>query len=355
LARIQTAVIESNPNVSSTSPDRQREILLIRLKSIGDIVFTLPAVSQVRAAYPDARLRFLVSANLAPLMAGFRDINEVIELDRDRFRRGNLKTRISEGLSLVRRLRQPRFSLTIDLQGYGETALLSWLSRARERWGTVYARGRKWAYTRAVPRDSKVHPAEAHLGFLRACGLSSSTVRNEFAVPASDEEEARSFLTARGLRLDKPILLIQPFTSSPEKEWPIDHYLAIAQHWQEREWQVLFSGGPGDQARLQPVSQRGFAVSAGVPLQVSAGLMKLADLVVGGDTGLLHLAVAMGKRVVMLMGSAGPGSCHPFGHPEWAVVPPTGEPVAAVMPEAINHACAAAVAERGLMAGSNRR
>jgi ADP-heptose:LPS heptosyltransferase len=317
-------------------------------------VFTLPAVNQVRAAYPDARLRFLVSANLAPLLTGFRDINDVIELDRDGFRKGNLKTRIREGLSLVRRLRQPRFSLTIDFQGYGETALLSWLSRAGERWGTIYARGRKWAYTRPVLRDSKAHPAEAHLGLLRACRLSSSPVRNEFALPASYEEDARAFLTAKGFHLDRPILLLQPFTSSPEKEWPIDHYLAIAQYWQEREWQVLLSGGPGDRAKLQPASQRGFAISAGVPLLVTAGLMKLADLVLGGDTGLLHLAVAMGKRVVMLMGSAGPGSCHPFGHPEWAVVPGTGKPVAAVMPEAVIQACAAAVAEQRLMAGSNR-
>jgi ADP-heptose:LPS heptosyltransferase len=334
--------------VSSSSPDRQRQILLIRLKSIGDIVFTLPAVSQVRAAYPDARLRFLVSTNLAPLLTGFRDINEVIELDRDRFRKGSIKTRVSEGLSLVRRLRQPRFSLTIDFQGYGETGLMSWLSGAGERWGTIYARGRKWAYTRPVSRDSKVHPAEAHLGLLRACGLSSSPVRNEFILPASYEQEARAFLTAKGFRSDSPILLLQPFTSSPEKEWPLDHYLAIAQHWQEREWQVLFSGGPGDRARLQPVSQRGFAVSAGVPLLVTAGLMKLADLVVGGDTGLLHLAVAMGKRVVMLLRSTGPGSCYPFGHPEWAVVPPADKPVAAVKPEAIIQACAAVMAEKRL-------
>ena len=153
-------------------------------------MFTLPAVSQVRAAYPDARLSFLVSANLAPLLAGFRDINEVIALDRDRFRKGSFKTIISEGLSLVGRLRQPHFSLSIDFQGYGETALLSWLSGARDRWGTIYARGRKWAYTRAVPRDSKVHPAEAHLCLLRACGLSSSPVRNEFALPASSSQHS---------------------------------------------------------------------------------------------------------------------------------------------------------------------
>jgi ADP-heptose:LPS heptosyltransferase len=332
--------------------DQQRQILLIRLKSIGDIVFTLPAVGQVRAAYPGARLSFLVSANLAPLLAGFREVDEVIALDREQFRHGTLKARIREGLSVVRRLRKPRFSLAIDLQGYGETALLSWLSGAHERWGTLYGRGRKWAYTQAVPRDFKVHTGEAFLALLRACGLASAPVRNEFVLPASAAEEAHHFMIGHGFRLNQPILLLQPFTSSPHKDWPIEHYLAIAQHWREREWQVLFTGGPGDRANLQPVSQRGFAVSAGVPLLVTAGLMKLADLVVGGDTGLLHLAVAMGKRVLILMG---PGSCHPFGHPEWAVMPPAGKPVAAVLPETVNQACAAAAAEQRLTVVSNRK
>ena len=328
--------------MSSSAQARQRQILIIRLKSIGDIVFTLPAVGQVRAAYPDARLSFLVSANLAPVLAGFREVDEVIALDRERFRHGTLKSRIREGLSLVSRLRRPRFSLAIDLQGYGETALLSWLSGAPQRWGTLYGRGRKWAYTRAVPRDFKVHTAEACLDLLRACGLTSAPVRNEFVLPTSDAEEARRFLTGQGFRLNQPILQLQPFTSSPHKDWPIEHYLVIAQYWREREWQVLFSGGPGDRSRLEPASQQGFAVSAGVPLLVTAGLMKLADLVIGGDTGLLHMAVAMGKRVLILMG---PGSCHPFGHPKWAVMPPADKPVTALTPDTVNQACAAAIAE----------
>ena len=87
-------------------------------------------------------------------------------------------------------------------------------------------------------------------------------------------------------------------------------------------------------------------MSAGVPLLVAAGLMCSADLVLGGDTGLLHLAVAIGKRVVMLMGNAGSGSCHPFGHPEWALAPRPGTPIASLTTEAVNQACAAAVTQQ---------
>ena len=341
-----------NSNLPDREPSGLGRILLIRLKSIGDIVFTLPAVAQVRAAHPETRLTFLVSGELAPLLAGFRDVNEVIALDRNTFRKGSLRRKVSEAISLVRRLRGSRFSRTIDFQGYGETALLSWLSRAPERWGTLYGSGRKWAYTRAVPRDSKLQPADAQLAFLRACGLPASPVRNQFALPASAAQQADDFTAAAGLIPHRPILLLQPFTSSPEKEWPLDQYLAIAQYWREREWQVLFSGGPDDRARLKPCRQQGFAVSAGVPLLVSAGLLNLAALAVGGDTGLLHLAVAMGKRVVMLMGNTGPGSCHPFGHWDWAVVPAPGAPLSTLTIEAVNRACASAAVERGVPVAS---
>ena len=78
-------------------------IILIRLKSIGDVLFALPGAHRVRENSPQCRIAFLVSRDHA---------------------------------------------LTIDFQGYGETALLTWLTRASERWGSVYRTGRRWAYTK---------------------------------------------------------------------------------------------------------------------------------------------------------------------------------------------------------------
>ena len=112
--------------------------------------------------------------------------------------------------------------------------------------------------------------------------------------------------------------------------------------------QVLFGGGPADQAALEPARQAGFPASAGAPLLVTAGLMKLSTLILGGDTGLLHLAVAMDKRVVMIMDSTGPGSAYPFQHPDWAVTPANGQSVAAITTDAVNEACGRAFAELGV-------
>jgi ADP-heptose:LPS heptosyltransferase len=132
---------------------------------------------------------------------------------------------------------------------------------------------------------------------------------------------ARGFFEAQALDPVKPTLVIQPFTSSPQKDWPFENYLAVARRWQATGVQVIFVGGPADRPRLEPARQEKFCVATGLPLLVSAGLVHLATLALGGDTGLGHLAVALERRVVMLMRDNRPGSCVPFQHPAWAVAP----------------------------------
>ena len=85
---------------------------------------------------------------------------------------------------------------------------------------------------------------------------------------------------------------------------------------------MFLGGGPGDRAALEPARAAGFTVSAGVPLLVTGGLMQLSTLVLGGDTGMPHLAVAQGKRVLMLLHQDTPGSPVPFQHSDWVVVAP---------------------------------
>jgi len=300
----------------------RENILLIRLRSIGDVLFTLPAVHAVRENFPDAKLHFLVSREYAPLVRGFAEIDAVIPVDRKIYSAGNIAAAGASTLGLLHALRQPGFSRVIDFQGYGETAFLSWWTGAPERWGTVYQTPRSWAYTHGVPRVGTQHPAEAGLGLLRDCGLLIGAIRNDYLLPEDALKEARDFFTVNQLDSAKPTLFIQPFTSRPHKNWPLEKYLGVARLWRSQGLQVIFGGGPADRPVLESARVEGFPISAGAPLLVTGGLIKLSTLVVGGDTGLLHLAVAMGKRVVMLMRSnrLGQTTTTPFQHPDWTVV-----------------------------------
>jgi ADP-heptose:LPS heptosyltransferase len=226
-----------------------------------------------------------------------------------------------ELVGLFRGLRVGKFSLAVDFQGFGETALMARLTGASERWGTVYGKGRSWAYTRGVARDENLHPADWNLQLLADCGVQCGIVKNEFRLPAAAISAARSFYRENSLETKRQTLVIQPFTSTKQKNWPLENFLAVARHWRERGVQVIFVGGPTDGERLEAVRSEIFCVATSLPLLVSAGVVQLATLLLGGDTGLGHLAVAQGRRVVMLLMHKNPGACVPYRHPEWAVVP----------------------------------
>jgi ADP-heptose:LPS heptosyltransferase len=326
--------------------DANPNILLIRLKSIGDVLFLLPAVHRVRGNFPGAKITFLTSRENAPLLEGFQEVDEVITLDRARFQSGNPQAILSEAFSLLRRVRRGKYSLVVDFQGYGETAWLAWLSGAPQRWGSVYGPGRRWAYTRGVTRNDRIHHVDWYLSLLEQCGLRSGKILNEFVLPEEALNEARRFFAAHNLKTGQPTLFLQPFTSSPKKNWPLENYISIAGHWHARGVQVLFGGGPSERAALEPVRQADFPVSAGVPLLVTGGLMKLSSLILGGDTGALHLAVAMGKRVVMIRDSIAPGRPYPYQHPDWAVIPANGRDVPGIETSAVIEACAQTLAKQ---------
>ena len=318
-------------------------ILLIRLKSIGDVLFTLPATHAVRDAFPGSKISFLTYKQNAPLIQGFGSVDEIIAIDHARYRGGNPASILLETSTLLRRLRAGRFSIAVDFQGYGETAWLSRLSSAPQRWGNVYSSGRRWAYTRGLTHNSLIHPIDWNLSLLDQCGLHPATIRNQFTLPAPALDEARRVMSALHINPARPTLFIQPFTSFPPKNWPLESYIAIAQHGRRQGIQILFSAGPSEIAALEPVRSAGFPDAAGQPLLVTAGLIKLSSLALGGDTGMVHLAVALNKRVLMLMGSTGPGHAYPFQHPDWALTPPAGKPVSSITVETVLQSIAQAI------------
>ena len=319
-------------------------ILLIRLKAIGDVVLTLPAVNAVRENFPNARISFLTSQENALFLQGFREVDDVIALDRATLKTGNPLKVAPEFFRLLRKLRAGKFSLVIDLQSFGETAWLARLTGAPQRWGSIYGPGRAWAYTRGVTRNDGIHPADWHGSLLRQCGLKIGAPKNEFIPPAEAFAGAQKFFAEKNLAADRTTLYLQPFTSSPHKNWPLENYLALARHWRMRGAQIIFGGGPKDLAQMESARSEGFILAAGVSRWADIGLMQLSSLVVGGDTGFLHLAVAMGRRVVMLQQSVLSGSPHPLGHPEWSVTPEVSKSVPEISVAAVIAASEGALA-----------
>ena len=259
--------------------------------------------------------------------------DEILLLDRKRLKRFH-DGGLAELLNLWRGISRARYDIVVDFQSYGETALLSWLTRAPQRWGLVYRRSRAWAYTCAFPRDEKAHQVDAQLQVLAECGLDTRCPENRFELPSEKESAAEKLFLEFGLKSNRPAVFIQPFTSSPGKDWPLDKWMALARRLRRSEIQVLFGGGPADRAKLDAAILENFPVAAGTDLLTSCSLAARCDLVIGPDTGLLHLANAAGCRVV-LMKHLTAKEC-PYGHPDWVLTPgKAGLPVAEIDVETV--------------------
>jgi len=317
--------------------DSPKKILIIRIKSIGDVLFTLPATNAVRENYPDAHITYLTGSENATLMQAFPAVDKVITMDRSKLKKP--RTALAELFRVLSLMHRGNYSLVIDLQGYGETACLAWITRAKERWGSVYSKGRKWAYTQGVTRRDDIHPADWCLLLLKECGLKTEEPNNRFHLPEAAQKSARTIYADNGLDPEKPTLFIQPYTSRAFKDWPLENYLAVARYWRGKGVQIAFGGGPADVAALEPARAEGFSVVAGSPLLVSAALMQLSTVVLGGDTGMLHFSIGLGKRCIMLRST--PGATLLYQHADWAL-PPFGSqeknslPVERVIEETAN-------------------
>jgi ADP-heptose:LPS heptosyltransferase len=320
-------------------------ILLIRLKSIGDVILTLPAVHALRDNFPAAKITFLTSRENAALLRGFKDVDEIMVLDRAALRTGNPLKIIPEIFGLLHRLRAGKFSLAVDFQGYGETGWFTRITGATQRWGSVYSTGRKWAYTHGVNRNDRIQIADFNLSLLQQCGLKIGVIRNDFSLPPEHLAAARDFFAGHNLDPRRPTLFIQAFTSSPHKNWPLEEYLKLAAHFRSLGNQIIFGGGPRDIAPLERVRQAGFVAATGVPLMVAAGLVQLSTVTIGGVTGLLHLAVTLKKRVVMLVGAPTIEPGLPYQHQDWIVTPATGTGLSQITREDVVAACTRAFSE----------
>ncbi len=164
-------------------------------------------------------------------------------------------------------------------------------------------------------------------------------------LPGDALDDARKFFFEQKLDVSRPTLFIQPFTSSPQKNWPLEKFLALARHFQSHGVQIIFSGGPSERAALEPARAAGFPVSAGMPLLTAAGVMRFSTVIVGGVTGLLHLAVAMQKRVIMLVTAPATEPGLPYQHKDWIVAATGGIALSKIEPEAVVAACVRAFNE----------
>ena len=307
---------------------------MVRLGAMGDILHALPAVAAMRAAHPEWEIGWAVEPRWSPLLAvaqgsGVRGQGSIIPVrgvlqplvDRVHFapmkawgKRLIAPRTIREIVTQSREVRACHYDAVLDLQGAIKSAVVARLAAAPRVIGEDAPRewAARWLYSERVATRGE-HVIEQDLEVAGAvAGERLKWMRPLLPEDPAAEAWCDALMDELGGR---PVAMLTPGAGWGAKCWPVERYTNVAQGLSARGMRVLVNCGPGEEALALEI-ERG---TGGEALPVAASIAELIALVrrvalfVGGDTGPLHLACALGRPVVGIYGPTDPGRNGPFG------------------------------------------
>jgi lipopolysaccharide heptosyltransferase I len=302
-------------------------ILIVKLGSIGDIVHTLPALAALRQRFPGARIDWLVESRSRDILLGNPQVDNLLEVDTLSWRRrlGHFDTWKNIVRSL-RALRGCRYDVILDFQGLLKSAVCSFLARGSRRIG--FDRGhlreslaRFFTTERLAPGGDHRHVIDRNLYLLTSLGI--ETRDRSFSIVVPEEMEALAETTLQSWQLADYVAL-NPGGGWETKRWPPERFGLLATDIRkETGLQSLVLWGPGEKEIAESVVREAAGAARLAPpteLRQMIPYLRRARLFVGGDTGPLHIASALGVPVVGIYGPTDPERNGPAGAADRVVV-----------------------------------
>ena len=338
-----------------------RRVLILKPCCLGDVLLATPLAAALRTAWPEARIDWAVDAHSRPALLGNPHVDGL--LDASGCIRGDL--RLARLIATARRLRRGHYDAVFVPDRSPVLGLLARFSGARLRVG-LGAGWRARAYTHAVPApwEPPRHEAELYLDLARVLGIRPQDPVRPVYRPSEEAQVAAAgilaaaptgkataddILAADRLAADRPTADppgaagpwvavhpgggVNPGMSLLAKRWPAERFAAVAGRLAaERGARILLLGGRGDEdaaaaftAALPPEARARLLDRSGrADLSLAAALVARCALYLGNDSGLAHLAAAVGTPVVVVFGPTRPERYGPLPGCGLAVAPPVG-------------------------------
>lgn len=317
--------VQSTPK-NEVQPAAER-ILIVRLGAMGDVIHGLPAAAALGAALPGAMLGWLIEERWAELLctlstprSGPRSaqrplVDRIHTVNTRQWRRAPFSVatweRIAASLS---DLRAVRYEIAVDLQGAVRSSLLARWSGAAAVYGAAQPRENlaSMFYTRRVITGG-AHVVEQNLSLAEAVARQPLRVSHpELPRDEAAEQACDRWLKEKGTQ---EFALLNPGAGWGAKQWPAERYGQVAKQLAGKRLKSLINYGPGEEDLAHTVE----TVSGGAAEPFTGSLTQLialtrrARLFIGGDTGPMHLAAALGVPVVGIFGPTDPARNGPFG------------------------------------------
>jgi heptosyltransferase-1 len=298
------------------------DILFIKTSSLGDVIHHMPAVSDARRNRPDARIGWVVEEAFAPLVRLHRAVDDIIPVASRRWRRAAFSPATwAEVLAFRRAMRAQTHGTVIDAQGLVRSAII-----------TRFARGQRHGYDRDSVRewparffyDARYIVDRSLHAITRNRMLTAQALGYAPEAPLDFGLDRAALMSGA---TEREVILLHA-TARPEKEWPVANWIALGQSLAARGYTVALPWGTDAEQR------RSREIAAAVPnarvpdlrpLDDVARMIARAAFVVGVDTGLLHLAAALGVPLVALFLETEPGQHGPLGAGKIEIVGARGQ------------------------------
>ncbi|SHK79933.1 heptosyltransferase-1 [Desulfatibacillum alkenivorans DSM 16219] len=281
---------------------------IIRWSGMGDIVMSLPALAFLREKQPDCRITYLTDVPFMaiPLMSGL--VDHVAPLDRRGFAKpGRISGALGGAVSIVSQLRKDKPDIAFDLQGFGETAVLAWLSGAPIRVGRIKKSGpRKWIYTQNIDADWGTDHRSAFFVKAAAQGL---------GLPAPVHFD-RPRLEIPGLTPVEGLVCLNMGASTESRRWSEENFIALGKSLSQKGYAIRLLLGPQEthilDAAKAAAEEFGWEIAMPESMEDLAKACGEASLMVSNDTGPGHLAAALGVSVITIYSTGDPDNVGPL-------------------------------------------
>ncbi|MDI6751882.1 MAG: glycosyltransferase family 9 protein [bacterium] len=289
----------------------EKKILILRNDRIGDLILSLPAVSALRKAYPEAHISLLVQPYACDILYKNPDCNEII-LDK------------GQGVfELARKIRERKFDLALVLYPSWRNGWLCLLSRIPVRIGTGYKPIGLLFNQRVYIHRRQCHERDYCLKLVEKAGATNKEKKISLWIKEEERLWAKEMLKNLG---GSPIIGIHPGSLGSALNWPENYYAKLIELLEGKN--VVITGSKDEEALINRILIRAKAnplnLSGKTNLSQLIALFSLYDLFIGPSTGPMHIASALGKPVIALfspISSQSPVKWGPLGEKNVVLVP----------------------------------
>ncbi len=301
-----------------------KRILLVRFRNIGDVLLTVPAIRSFRAAFPKAFIAAAVNAGTEAMLTENPALDEILVFDPN-WKGLPRAQRLSQEWKFVAEIRRRRFDLVVNLTEGDRGAFLSLASGAKYRVGlfrqdrTLWWKKRIYDHMVRLP-DWKAHTVEQMLEFPRSLGLEARDREVKIYYSPADRERLSVLLERAGVRPEDRLVHVHPTSRWLFKCWRDEGVAHVIDELQAKcGVKIILTSGP-EARELEKIAKivtlcRTNPVNLGgkISLKELAVLSERSLLFIGVDTAPMHIAAAVGTRVIALFGPSGEFNWGPWG------------------------------------------